>query len=473
MCAAIPLTLIVVEYNNQLVSRRNCLLVMRWCVCCAIGFLLVYGYWGWALFQEFGNPFFPLFNGFFQSPDYPAYSFSHERFKPHSLLDFLMRPLSMIDAARYVHTETVAPDLRPLALLLCAPLSIIFLRSADRVADKGEFAVDSKPAFRRNQRGLLAYVSCTWVIWLLSTGNGRYAIPLFLVIGLLLAEFLWTMSEQVFGLVIAIAVVLVQVVLVFDNSTARWTAYPEAPQFLRLDVPQHLRDKPSVLLSVDPQSASFLAAFVHPESRMANVVGSVPIDANGPGGARVKQMLQNDLPVYALTAIPFLREDNERPQGTPPLTRINHELGPCGVQLARDRECSVIRILDAARGIVTMTDVKGVDTRMSGNRGWWICPLERHPAATESSPAIEMAKRALTAIEQRCPGQFQPGGVATVNEGDALRRSYVNTDSHLRVNIEAPNEPVIAALFGHKLFGFPRVTDIVENRQSFSCPDDR
>ncbi len=57
-----------------------------------IGFAAVYGYWGWNLWREYQNPFFPYMNAVFQSPFYEKVNISDARFFPRTLQQAFFYP---------------------------------------------------------------------------------------------------------------------------------------------------------------------------------------------------------------------------------------------------------------------------------------------------------------------------------------------------------------------------------------------
>ena len=64
------------------------------------GFALSYGWWGWQLWQQHANPFFPYFNDLFHSPDVAANSFVDLRFRPQGPVDILLAPLRLLARSR-------------------------------------------------------------------------------------------------------------------------------------------------------------------------------------------------------------------------------------------------------------------------------------------------------------------------------------------------------------------------------------
>jgi hypothetical protein len=59
----------------------------------ALGFAACYGWWGWVLWREFANPFFPYFNGVFQSPWWEPVDFFDRNFGPRNWRQWVFFPL--------------------------------------------------------------------------------------------------------------------------------------------------------------------------------------------------------------------------------------------------------------------------------------------------------------------------------------------------------------------------------------------
>jgi hypothetical protein len=58
-----------------------------------LGFLATYGWWGWILWREFANPFFPYFNSIFQSPWWSPVDFFDRNFGPRNWRQAIFFPL--------------------------------------------------------------------------------------------------------------------------------------------------------------------------------------------------------------------------------------------------------------------------------------------------------------------------------------------------------------------------------------------
>ena len=153
--------------------------------------------WGWAVWQHFGNPFLPLFNQWFASPDFPTAPLRYERFLPASLLDFLLRPFHMLSVRSMVHTEPRAPDLRYAALVVVLAVWAALAardrwrrRAAPTAADRrcgGGGHAGPTQASDRVLGGLLVGLGFAWCLWLQQSGNSRYFLPMAGVTGAVLA----------------------------------------------------------------------------------------------------------------------------------------------------------------------------------------------------------------------------------------------------------------------------------------------
>ncbi len=133
--------------------------------------------WAFRLEGKFGNPFFPLLNNIFRSPQFTTEPLRHLRFIPSGLGEALWRPFAMLDPMYMVHEELMAPDARyaVLCVLICAyAFRWMWKRRAGPAA---QLASDARVDTR-----VLTALGCgfalDWVLWLGGSGNSRYFIPM-------------------------------------------------------------------------------------------------------------------------------------------------------------------------------------------------------------------------------------------------------------------------------------------------------
>ncbi|OGT59563.1 MAG: hypothetical protein A3E85_00875 [Gammaproteobacteria bacterium RIFCSPHIGHO2_12_FULL_45_12] len=72
--------------------RVKCEWAALFLVSVIIGWLSASGYWMWFLWQQYQNPFYPLWNGIFHSSAFPFYNWKDSRFLPHGLLEAIFYP---------------------------------------------------------------------------------------------------------------------------------------------------------------------------------------------------------------------------------------------------------------------------------------------------------------------------------------------------------------------------------------------
>lgn len=138
------------------------------------GYLLVYGWWGGLLYQKFGNPFFPLFNEWFHSPDFAQEALSNKRFIAASLMDQLFLPFRMALSDVFAYMEIRAPDLRPAAFVMAFFfLLAVWIIAGKKISDRLTISAWE----------FLLFLSVSFWVWVLISGNGRYAVGILLLIG--------------------------------------------------------------------------------------------------------------------------------------------------------------------------------------------------------------------------------------------------------------------------------------------------
>jgi hypothetical protein len=138
----------------------------------ALGILA--GPWLVLMLREFGNPVFPLFNGWFRSPYALAFNMVNDRFavrEPAALLAF---PFRMAVLGPRIYAENFAPDLRFAALVLTLPgVALLAARRSVRAA----------AALRGPGGRVLAFFGGALALWLGSSANARYGMILLLLVG--------------------------------------------------------------------------------------------------------------------------------------------------------------------------------------------------------------------------------------------------------------------------------------------------
>ncbi len=148
----------------------------------ALGTLAGAGWWGWLMWDRFGNPLFPLYNGIFRSPFLPAVNPHDPHFMDLSWLERLSMPLRMLSLETYP-SEWWGRDARWFLLALLAAAVVahrLVLRRRDRGAARPGIVSSD------HRRLVLVYVATGWVVWLALFDIARYLVAFELLSGALL-----------------------------------------------------------------------------------------------------------------------------------------------------------------------------------------------------------------------------------------------------------------------------------------------
>lgn len=137
-----------------------------------LGFLAVYGPWGWFLQLRFGAPFGPHGNGVFRSPWFPAESLYDDRFLPRSVSEALVYPLLWAGKSIDLVTEAFVADPRYALAYLSG---LLLLAGACFRPFRARLPERSVP--------VLGFLFVSYVPWLLSFGILRYAIAIEVLLG--------------------------------------------------------------------------------------------------------------------------------------------------------------------------------------------------------------------------------------------------------------------------------------------------
>ncbi len=396
------------------------------------GFLLTGGAWFHRVWAEFGNPFFPFFNGIFRSPDYPPVSFKHLRFLPEGFGDALTRIFEIALPVRQVYIESAAPDLRLAAVVVLLAAAVLALQFLNRSGVSG--GAETPPAeLLKRQRLML--LSIFWVValaaWLATSANGRYFLAALLLAGPLLAALLFVVLGRsrrafVYG---SLVVLGLQTFQTFEASDLRWAPGNPSGPWLEIDVPAHLRERPYTYVSMSSQSNSFLAAFVHPQSSFTAVWGQYSIAPGTPSYDRVERLLADgDREAVIVIPIDVRRRDNQ-PHRPSSLEGAQRSLRAFRMRLDEDR-CGFIKSSDPFASLYWVGDRSEAQPHQEYDGYIFYCHLVRDESLIpEVPPALVLA--ALNAAERSCPRIFAPAAAATVPSGSRWLRTYANSDTTL------------------------------------------
>jgi hypothetical protein len=340
------------------------------------------------------------------------------RFVPDSLLEAVVRPIAMAVPAAGIYVETIAPDFRfVFALVLALAWLAWRLRAREGAA---------------RTLGLLAFCALAFVPWLVMSGNGRYFMPVLLVVGPLCIALLHQLPltrgarAGLAGLMVCAQAFLLLEVQAWNS----WgmVAWREPPVFA-VDVPQDLRERPATYLSVSNITYSLIAPRFHPDSRWMNISTLRGLPPDAPDVVRARRLLQASPVVHAIFPSLPGQPSSALPESDV-LELVDLSLGEYQLQVDRGRAC---RLLNAPG--LTGFDRPSAGQQVHEARGFWLCPVTAAPKESvlpppKVAPEIEAA---LNRIEQLCPRLFPPGSSKTAMLTVGARRFYAESDMRLYV----------------------------------------
>jgi hypothetical protein len=301
-------------------------------VAAALGFLATNGFWMWRLWQDFGNPFHPLFGSVFGGDYAPPMSLRDARWPPRTALEWLAYPLVWAAGSPRRVLEEWFLDLRvPLAFVALALLAWL----ARRRTGQGDATL----------RALVWALGIAYAAWLALFGYYRYLAPLEMLAPLLLSLALARVAR---ARARHIAALLLGVLLLFTRPP-HWGRLPEnGERFLHIELPAVPQlDRATVVLP-DGEPLSFLALGFPPGAHFVRVGGGLlgpPMPEYGMDRAASRHLAAAQGPLYALLLDPDSR----------------------GAPMALARQCLV------------RTDACAPVRNNLLGRDAWLCPLRREP----------------------------------------------------------------------------------------------
>jgi hypothetical protein len=394
-------------------------------------FLIVAAPWSYRLERMFGNPFFPLLNGVFRSPEFTSEPLRHFRFIPETLIEALWRPFAMIDPATMVHEELPAPDLR--YAVLAVLISMLFFRrlwQRLKGADDPPTGADSAAAARR-LTALGIGLAADWCMWLSGSGNSRYFLPMasvaaVVVVGLLFRLFAPRPKVRNY---ILVAIFATQATQLWMSAGFRWNAVPWDGRWFNITVPERLATEPNLYLTIGSQSNSFLAPFLAPGSGLVNFSGGYTLASEGANGPRVQALIQR----YAPNVRVLLRGErlhNDEEGLAPRRGQVDDALEPFGLRVDMS-DCAAIIVHGLPPDLeISIKNSMPAEERRPQDTTYLVSCRLLHSEADRSSMIARgrAANLVLDRLEDACPELFQPRRLATEHDGDAWQRIYVNTD---------------------------------------------
>jgi hypothetical protein len=419
--AAVALLLMLPE-PLRCKARRG----LQYACAVAIGFTVVAAPWAWHLEQQFGNPFFPLLNNVFGSPDFTTEPLRHFRFLPSGIAEALWRPFAIAIPDPMVQTEALAPDLRYAVLLVLGGVLAVSWLWRHRRFPSAQQPAANAAADTRALVALACGLGVDWVLWLFASGNGRYFLPMACVAAVLIAALLFRGSPKWRNYSLA-AIIGAQCFQVASGTEFHVNPLPWNGPWLRVVMPEPLSTTPELYLTLGVQTNSFIAAYLPPGSGLVNFSGEYPLAAYGSNGARVAALIRRYSPrvrVLRSAEGPYRGTDGDAAL----LSQTDDALERFGLRVDTG-DCATI----AVPGVPPPLEPQvGSAPRLRSLDTTYLVSC-RVISDDPSDRARRLARQraadlVLDRLEDACPQLFQPRRVQTVHVGGRWQRKYMNTD---------------------------------------------
>lgn len=402
----------------------------------ALGYAIVAAPWAYRIQQEFGSPFFPLFTSLFPAKGFPTEAWVSLRFIPASLGEALWRPFAIVNPVAMVQQETMAPDLRyALLAVLGAAVLLRWCWLRLKPAAMHTAMLDRDPSIR-----VLAALACgftlDWALWLKTSGNGRYLLPMGSVAAVLVVSLVFRLlaSRPKLRNAALAGIFAMQALGVCMGANYRWDPRPWGGPWLRVEVPQRLATEADLYLTIGVQSNSLIAPYLDRGSGLINFSGGFALSPEGAGGARIAQLIRAYAPrVRVLINGAQLYADDEHYE--PHRSSVDAALARFGLRVDPG-DCARIALIGVPHDIVIA--VKGARPQEAPPPDTtYLTTCRVIPDHSDQSARLaqqRIADRVFDALEDACPQLFQPRHMLSEKTGATWQRLYLNTDLEARIN---------------------------------------
>jgi hypothetical protein len=425
-----------------------------------LSFALAAGPWMWWLWQDFRNPIFPLYNNVFHSPYAPPQAIMALRFIPTSFGEAISRVWELAKLSTFVSYESFLPDFRP---ALAAGAAVI---AAVLIAARGGWRrLATLEAWRSPGAQLALLMVLSYVLWIRSSGNARYGMPLFVVLGIALVRAVQLCLPLKPAKVLLLTALLLQGAYYGSGGEYRFlgTSWDAGP-YLDYRVPRRLQEQPFLHLTLGTQTDASVALFLDPRGALANPIGQFALPTEGPLGQRLEALLARWhgrtrflLPALHATDPVDVQHAHEG------ATRLLYRLG-----LDIDwNDCETIELVpsrsaeqeDPTRERSSATSIQHLSSCAAIDRP------QRDPVVDAQRA---QADRVFAILEAACPKIFSPTPFSSEHGYGLWQRHYANTEALLSVSV---TQGVTYAHFRSiDLATFGSIDDVLQHRRSITCP---
>jgi hypothetical protein len=255
-------------------------------VAAGLGFVALAGYHLLALWNAFGNPFFPYLNQIFQSPYFEPTAIWDPRFIPDSFGKLMTFPFYWAKTNSYVVSEPTFRDWRAAIAYVAMVIGVLglaggWLRKRPRLHE----VLAQTPGL-----GLVfTFVVVSYFSWALEFGYYRYAIPLEMLTGVVtMGALIWLVDDRRLRMVGAVAVLAIALTTTIYLD---WGRRPYTDKYVEVQVPA-LPPRSIVLIATwDP--VAYFIPFAEPTAQYLGIENNyLELSQTNKLASEVKRLMQ-------------------------------------------------------------------------------------------------------------------------------------------------------------------------------------
>lgn len=333
------------------------------------------------------------------------------RFVPETWLEALLRPVAMAFPDAWIYIEVMAPDLRFL-ILLCLLLVVLCLGSWKKT--------------QKSTVALLALVTASFCTWLITTGNGRYFIPILLIIGVLCVALIRQLN-----ITKSLQITLVAIILIIQGGAVSlshpwdesnpWSFFEwKDDVYFPVTIDEEGAKIPATYVTLSVISYSLIAPQFPKESRWMNISALLGSSSEQADVQRGIKILESSEKIQLL--MPYVPSGVDQNGLPSPEVRLAIDKLIRQHKLKMAERCRIF----PAKPFIDQSYKN--ESHLNKNAGFWVCDaFVTRLAAEHNEPKlvndIETQARAVyKRIESMCPRLFPQGmEVATVIPGGFMR----------------------------------------------------
>lgn len=275
----------------------------------AAGIFISAGFWMYRLWNLYGNPLFPFYNGIFKSPYMKLENFSDSRYLPEGLFDHIVFPFYFLFSNHYTDPQHYYRDARfAIIYVLIIIIAFIFLLKWSRANSKTK-RVKMKNVVIPIHQFLIIFFISSFIIWQLKFSILRYTNALELLGPAVIIILLSYIIKSEYYRILTYSLLLV--VVVVEMRAIQIDRLPWGSTFFQVQIPGYADPDNSVVLITQNRPWGYLIPAFPKSTRFVSMNNNfIKPTQNTMFQKEIRQVLSShDGPFYLLSRKEYLPYD--------------------------------------------------------------------------------------------------------------------------------------------------------------------